>query len=80
MKNKIILIIVILALLALAGYWYSQKPQESSKESSTALDKKRQDCIDKYGTQEDPLGLSDDADPRLAECLKQVDPNNPLGI
>jgi len=80
MKNKIILVIVILALLALAGYWYSQKPQESSKEPLTALDKQRQDCIDKYGTKDGPLGLSDDADPRLAECFKQVDSNNPLGI
>jgi|SRR3989344_9644780 len=43
-------------------------------------EEKRQYCIDNYGTEEDPLGLSDDADPRLAECLNNVNPQNPLGI
>ena len=41
---------------------------------------KRQECIDKYGTEKDPLGLSEDADPRLKDCLENVNPNNPTEI
>ena len=80
MKNKFILIILVLILLGMIGYWYSKKTPGSPRNPSIALDKERQDCIDRYGTKDDPLGLSDSADPRLAECLKQVDPKNPLGI
>lgn len=43
-------------------------------------EERRQYCIDNYGTEKDPLGLSDDADPRLAECLNKANPENPLGI
>ncbi|MBI4709476.1 MAG: hypothetical protein HY764_04755 [Candidatus Portnoybacteria bacterium] len=83
MKNKTILIaVIVLILIAIGGFYYyfSNKASQPPVELQDGLDRQRQDCIDKYGTKEDPLGLSDNADPRLAECLKQVDPKNPLGI
>jgi len=43
-------------------------------------DEKRQECIDKYGAEEDPLGLFEGADHGLRDCLENVNPKNPTGI
>ncbi len=80
MRLKVAIIVIILILIASSSYWYYTEQMEFSEDTQATLDEQRQNCIDKYGTKEDPLGLSPNADPRLAECLKQVDPQDPLGI